>query len=574
VAQASAKLRPTIPTAIGHCMYVRRIALDVVGGFDPAFSPGYGEEVDFSSRAISFGFRHICADDVFTFHRGGSSFGSSAKTLARRERNDAEIRTRYPSYPLSVVTAHNDRHSPLTTALALARTALVGLNVMVDGMCLGADHMGTQRVVVETIRALAVHPAVARVTVLTPPTLPDYAQRAFASLPDVTIEPTGSFQAWPIPRFDVAYRPYQVTHPEQLCWLRSLADAVVVNQLDFISFYDAAYFPSPDVWMRARDLTRLTLAAVDGVAFLSEFSRSAAASEGLLSEGIPERVVNLGLDHVEQSLRGQTPVCPAGLTPDDAGFVMCLGASYLHKNRPFAIEVWRAMRETGWEGKLVLAGPIPPHGNSLGLEAEMALADPTIRDAVVTLAGISEAEKAWLYEHAGLVLYPTISEGFGMVPFEAALMGVPVLTTRQGSLDEVLPTDIDTIDSFQPESVAQMGLALLTDPVAAKVQIEALVTRSNDYSWERTADIVLELFEAVLRRPRSRAQGIVGESQLMFIGELPAGPSQPHPVRAVVEETVSWVGKRPAVHRVLSPDGSRRQRLAREYLNAIRLRMK
>ena len=25
---------------------------------------------------------------------------------------------------------------------------------------------------------------------------------------------------------------------------------------------------------------------------------------------------------------------PAGLRPDDEGFVLCLGASYLHKNRP------------------------------------------------------------------------------------------------------------------------------------------------------------------------------------------------------------------------------------------------
>src|SRR5439155_11348681 len=39
-------LRPRLPTAIGHCFYVRRAALDLVGDLDPAFSPGYGEEVD------------------------------------------------------------------------------------------------------------------------------------------------------------------------------------------------------------------------------------------------------------------------------------------------------------------------------------------------------------------------------------------------------------------------------------------------------------------------------------------------------------------------------------------------
>src|SRR5262249_36967819 len=34
--RTSSRLRPRIPTAIGHCFYVRRDALDLVGGFDCA----------------------------------------------------------------------------------------------------------------------------------------------------------------------------------------------------------------------------------------------------------------------------------------------------------------------------------------------------------------------------------------------------------------------------------------------------------------------------------------------------------------------------------------------------------
>ena len=78
VAARSLRLRPTIPTAIGHCIYVTRTALDLVGGFDETFGTGYGEEVDFCQRCVRMGLRHVCADDVFTFHRGGASFGSGA----------------------------------------------------------------------------------------------------------------------------------------------------------------------------------------------------------------------------------------------------------------------------------------------------------------------------------------------------------------------------------------------------------------------------------------------------------------------------------------------------------------
>ena len=80
VAAASLRLRPSLPTAVGHCCYIRRQALDLVGGFDETFSPGYGEEVDFSQRCITVGLRHVCADDVFTFHRG--------RAQLRRRRGD------------------------------------------------------------------------------------------------------------------------------------------------------------------------------------------------------------------------------------------------------------------------------------------------------------------------------------------------------------------------------------------------------------------------------------------------------------------------------------------------------
>src|SRR5436305_1969871 len=55
VRDGAAHTHPRLPTAIGHCMYVRRSALELVGPFDLAFSPGYGEEVDFSQRCVLTG---------------------------------------------------------------------------------------------------------------------------------------------------------------------------------------------------------------------------------------------------------------------------------------------------------------------------------------------------------------------------------------------------------------------------------------------------------------------------------------------------------------------------------------
>ena len=64
VRAASLRIRPRLPTAVGHCVYIKRPVLDLVGEFDTQFSPGYGEEVDFSQRCLARGFSHVAADDV------------------------------------------------------------------------------------------------------------------------------------------------------------------------------------------------------------------------------------------------------------------------------------------------------------------------------------------------------------------------------------------------------------------------------------------------------------------------------------------------------------------------------
>ena len=90
IARASPRLHPRIPTGVGHCLYIRRSALELVGDFDEAFSPGYGEEVDFCQRCLARGLRHVVADDLYVFHRGAGSFGGARTARQARQRGGAQ----------------------------------------------------------------------------------------------------------------------------------------------------------------------------------------------------------------------------------------------------------------------------------------------------------------------------------------------------------------------------------------------------------------------------------------------------------------------------------------------------
>ncbi len=65
-------------------------ALELVGDFDEAFSPGYGEEVDFCQRCLARGLRHVVADDLYVFHRGGGVVRRRAQRAPARQRGRAQ----------------------------------------------------------------------------------------------------------------------------------------------------------------------------------------------------------------------------------------------------------------------------------------------------------------------------------------------------------------------------------------------------------------------------------------------------------------------------------------------------
>ncbi|HEY3629434.1 MAG TPA: glycosyltransferase [Jatrophihabitantaceae bacterium] len=113
-----------IPVAVGHCTYFSKQALAEVGGFDLAFSPGYGEEVDWSLRGAQLGWRHVAALHSYVWHDGGASFATNPERERLRRRHEARILARYPRSFVRIRRFARDPASPLARSLALLEAAL------------------------------------------------------------------------------------------------------------------------------------------------------------------------------------------------------------------------------------------------------------------------------------------------------------------------------------------------------------------------------------------------------------------------------------------------------------------
>jgi hypothetical protein len=106
------------------------------------------------------------------------------------------------------------------------------------------------------------------------------------------------------------------------------------------------------------------------------------------------------------------------------------------------------------------------------------------------------------------VLNPSVAEGFGLMPFEAALHGTPVVSSRLASLHEVLPNEIGGIETFSPTDVARQCLDVMNDSELADTICQSLVKQSLTFTWEASAVAVRELIETVLTRPKNPLEAI------------------------------------------------------------------
>lgn len=147
-----------IPTAVGFCMLIRRELIDEIGWFDAAFSPGYGEEVDFCLRAWEAGWRVLACTDAYVHHRGQASFGVTTDQPWRRN-HERLLASRWPSYetvmrgwwrnnPLRSQIerlAARDRQRPLVVHLLHRWSTLGGTEIvtrrLVEGLADEYDHL-------------------------------------------------------------------------------------------------------------------------------------------------------------------------------------------------------------------------------------------------------------------------------------------------------------------------------------------------------------------------------------------------------------------------------------------------
>lgn len=117
------------------------------------------------------------------------------------------------------------------------------------------------------------------------------------------------------------------------------------------------------------------------------------------------------------------------------------------------------------------------------------------KDRIIFTGSIKTSDKAHIYKHADIFIYPSRYEGFGFPPLEAMYCGVPTLVSGFTSLPEVVDDGALLIDPYRPQEMAQVMGEVLTDKSFSDSLSERGKKRAQQFNWQRTAEETLRVLE-------------------------------------------------------------------------------
>lgn len=137
-----------------------------------------------------------------------------------------------------------------------------------------------------------------------------------------------------------------------------------------------------------------------------------------------------------------------------------------------------------------------PWNNDLNRINELARSN----DKITRVGFLPSEELVQIYNLATLFAMPSLYEGFGLPILEAMACGCPVLTSKEGSLEEVAGNAAYFIDAYDVESI-KFGLELLYKDQSKRNE---LIEKGNEnvkrFSWKKTAQETLSAYEEVIKK--------------------------------------------------------------------------
>lgn len=125
---------------------------------------------------------------------------------------------------------------------------------------------------------------------------------------------------------------------------------------------------------------------------------------------------------------------------------------------------------------------------------ESLVQDLGLRSGVELKGYVDDAELSQAYRDSDLFCFPSLCEGFGISVIEAQRHGLPVVTLRNSSLEEIGGNSVCYAQSADPKDLARALTRLFSDTDYREELTRRGFENTQRFSWTRSSQEILSLF--------------------------------------------------------------------------------
>jgi glycosyltransferase involved in cell wall biosynthesis len=178
-------------------------------------------------------------------------------------------------------------------------------------------------------------------------------------------------------------------------------------------------------------------------------------------------------------------------------YILSVGSLQPRKNLVRLIRAYVNLRrrDEEWDHQLVIVGK----KGWLYQDIFRAARQSPFGEDILFTGYVPEEDLPALYSGATVFVYPSLFEGFGLPVLEAMACGVPVITSNSSSLPEVVGEAALLVDPYDERALEVALQNVVWNAELRRELSERGMRRARHFSWTRTAELTLRVYEDVVR---------------------------------------------------------------------------
>jgi glycosyltransferase involved in cell wall biosynthesis len=124
---------------------------------------------------------------------------------------------------------------------------------------------------------------------------------------------------------------------------------------------------------------------------------------------------------------------------------------------------------------------------------------PEFKQQIFITGFVEDNDLASIYSSSLMFVYPSHYEGFGLPPLEAMKCGIPVITSNNSSLPEVVGDAGITFDVTQTDKLTDLMYDLYSNELLRKHYADLAIIQAEKFTWEKTSNKTIQAYNIALK---------------------------------------------------------------------------